>query len=198
MSQCPVCQTQIADAFGIIQCPKCETMLVAEFDGALKVHTESPEVDVNANIEIAQKEDSHSEGFGVFESSSAGASLDTPVIASTFDGEEFESFTSEPEVASHIEVEDIRQFGESDDSRLSEGELLYTLIFAEVDTQDLKDEILGALKDKRLAIEEASQIKIQNDSIYVLKLNPVKVSVLTNKLKSLPVHISWKQDSLLR
>lgn len=190
MSLCPVCQTEIQDAFGLVQCPSCKTMLVAEFDGSLKLQSEELSNEDSA-ISVDKNEPAQELTNEQQVQESVPWDLGTP------DSEPVALSKPSPEPESPIlqELKEIQSFGESDDSKLSEGELVYNLCFKNVVTQDLKSEILEELKDKRFMIQQEN-IDVQGVQIIVKGLNPVKLSVIVTKLKHLPVEISWSQNSL--
>ncbi len=194
MNQCPVCQTEIQDAFGIVQCPECKTMLVAEFDGTLKVHLETSEEASEVSIAEAQ-------GTPALQVGSVEESFESPQSSSeqlpSWDAElpKEESIETLSE-KSHPVIREINKFGGSDDSKLEEGDLIYKLTFSEIHDLDIQSEILEYLKEKRLALEE-KQIQITKDKVVIDSLNPVKLSVIISKTKGLPVEIRWEQQTLL-
>lgn len=199
MSLCPVCQTEIQDAFGLVQCPNCKTMLVAEFDGSLKLqseevnHSDEDAVVASENAEPAVQADEAQDLGGSYVPSESQPS--EPWDLGAVDSVPVAETQSPIETPVIEELKEIQRFGESDASKLSEGDLIYNLLFENVVTQELKAEILAELKDKRFMIREDS-IDIKDGTIHVKGLNPVKLSVLVTKLKHLPIQISWDQNSL--
>ncbi len=191
MSQCPVCQAKILDAFGIVQCPECKTMLVAEFDGTLKVHSEGAQ-----DLQETLAEPS------VNESLQASPPIFEPIQPIEDNASKWELEVSEKKDSedltekSHVVLHEIHKFGESDDSKLEEGDLIYKLTFSEIHSLEIKNEILDCIKEKRLAISE-NQIQISKDCVIIENLNPVKLSMIVSKTKGLRVDISWEQQTLL-
>jgi hypothetical protein len=163
MNPCPVCATEIAESFGLIECPKCHSMLFVDFDGNLKV-------------QIADDE--------VVPSVTETKAWDIPV----------------PEEATVVEDEtfqEIQSFVSSPVSEMREGTFFYDVKILNLDTQDLKDEVLDILKDKKLGID-LKKLNFKLSHLVIEDLNAVKASVLVTKLKHLPIDIEWTQKSLIQ
>lgn len=207
MSQCPVCSSPIEDSFGLIECPGCHKVLFADFDGALKVHEEN-----------AEESDSK---WDLDRSTHALENLDpvlepeveaSPVPIAEVESEP-ESFLVEDAVIEEVvevveapvemlneptgdlsAIEQINQFASSEDSLLKQGALIYNLTIRNIDTEDLKREILDILKENKLNID-VKKLKFALPTLELEDLNPVKVSVIVSRIKHLPVEVEWGQRS---
>lgn len=210
MNQCPVCSTEIQDSFGLIECPGCKKILFADFDGALKVQEDSPlkEEALATHEEVSSEE--NVSGFNDDwnsnspETSEAIPSLDVldPVepVSSVEFGEEaqFEEIVSEESLESPKldMIEEVHQFANSEASSLKEGAFIYTLKIKNIDTEDLKEEILDVLKENKLNID-VQNLKFSLPTLELKDLNPVKVSVIVSRIKHLPVDVEWTQTSAI-
>lgn len=221
MSQCPVCTHEIQDSFGLVECPSCHKILFADFDGTLKVHEEG-EVAVSTEDGIPtyelKEELTHSAGFNNewnLVSETPAPPLDTldPVIeAEGFTATENEVAESEmldsktPEKPKAVPkakvkeesgiIDSINNFANSDASNLKQGILIYNLTISNIDTEELKDEILDILSENKLNID-IKRLSFALPTLELKDLNPVKASVIVSKIKHLPVNVEWAQKSAI-
>lgn len=223
MNKCPECSTQIEDSFGLVECPGCKKILFADFDGSLKVHEENSVVAPMEQetvsfgeevFEAAPLLEQSSESFNEDWSAPPLDELDpavesrpeeTPVVeeaqlenivASAGDVvvEDPVVVPSEEAPASEDMIEEINQFANSEVSSLKDGSLTYSVTIKNIDTEDIKDEILEVLRDKRLNID-IKGLKFSLPTLELKNLNAVKASVIVSKIKHLPVDVEWKQRS---
>ncbi len=194
MNQCPVCSNEIQDAFGLVECPSCHKILFADFDGTLKVHDDSP-----------VSFDSPEEEVPVHELNEEVSDQDFNTNWNLVDNIKPEQ-EQELEAESELEeerpiqvlssIEEINRFARSTDSSLRHGALIYNLTIKNIDTQELKDEILEVLKESKLGID-IKKLKFALPTLELKDLNPVKVSVIVSRIKHLSVHVEWSQRSAL-
>lgn len=194
MSLCPICSTEIVESFGLIECPQCHSLLFVDFDGSLKVQgasLETPEAPLEPAVsfagELSEEKPETSEKFEEPE-----MSWDIPVDADvqTVDIQEEEKVEFQDET-----LQEIQEFAKSSESQMREGDLVYELKITEIDTQDLQNEILDILKDKKLNID-ISALQIKDSRLQIPHLNSVKAAILVSRLKALPIQIEWEQTSL--
>ena len=93
-------------------------------------------------------------------------------------------------------IDEINQFASSEASSLKQGMLIYNLTIKNIDTEDLKQEILEILKENKLNID-TKKLKFAIPTLELKDLNPVKVSVIVSKIKHLPVEVEWVQKSAI-
>lgn len=93
-------------------------------------------------------------------------------------------------------INEINQFASSEDSSLKQGMLIYNLTIKNIDTEDLKQEILEILKENKLNID-TKKLKFALPTLELKDLNPVKVSVIVSKIKHLPIDVEWAQKSAI-
>lgn len=206
MNQCPVCSSEIQDAFGLVECPSCHKILFADFDGTLKVHEEgsaSEDVPVHELTEETSDEDFNTNWNLVPESRPPSLDALDPVVeveaSQDFTDIEEESVPqeepSEPKENLNA-IEEINRFASSEESSLKEGNLTYSLTIKNIDTQELKDEILAVLQENKLGID-TKNLKFSLPTLELKDLNPVKASVIVSRIKHLPVDVEWAQKSII-
>ena len=203
MNQCPVCSSEIQDAFGLVECSSCHKILFADFDGTLKVHEESPapfsedDIPVHEINEEVSDQDFNTNWNLIKENPPSLDALD-PVVemdAGPIAVEEPIVEESTPQESLGT-MEEIHQFANSPESSLKQGQLIYNLTIKNIDTEELKDEILEILKESRLGID-IKKLKFSLPTLELKDLNPVKVSVIVSRIKHLSVDLEWEQRSVL-
>lgn len=97
-------------------------------------------------------------------------------------------------VSDSANFEDIQNFANSD---TSQGGLSYSLLIEGIDSGKIHKDLRDALTDNRLGIDLDALLKQVNaGSLRITGLNPVKASVIINRVKYLPLKLSWRQDVL--
>lgn len=207
MNTCPKCGQAIEDAFGIVQCPKCKTMLVADFDGNLKVSAESESIEVAADVLPDVPFSAPEANDWSFE-----APVDPvvePVVPDiAIETEEMPIKEMDvidlggPPAAANLNdpagIQEINNFANSEVSRAREGILFYQLRISGMDSADLNTAVKDALEDSKLKLNLPEIFKnVRNGTIVITKLNAVKASVIVSRLKEFPLEIEWSQMSLI-
>jgi len=94
-------------------------------------------------------------------------------------------------------MSEVVSFGNSPKSNANSGWYLYNLTIRGMDSQDIKTRVLQTFSDPRLKLNPKNLYNsIQSGAVTVNELNPLKVFVLVNALKSLPIEIYWEQHEL--
>jgi hypothetical protein len=196
MSQCPVCASEIQDSFGLIECPSCHKMLFADFDGTLKIHEEnSAAEEALVSLEPSNEDSNFTDDWNKQDEAPSLDILDPAV--------EPQEIVEEPQTkpAPVIRgipsaIDEINIFANSEESSLKNGALTYNLTVSNIDTEDLKEEILDVLKESKLNID-LKKLKFSLPTLELKDLNPIKVSVIVSKIKHLPVDVEWVQKSAI-
>ncbi len=205
MSQCPVCSTEIQDSFGLVECPGCKKILFADFDGTLKVQDEVGAEDSAAAPEGFDAEESASSSFSEDwnaepEHNPPAPSLDAldPAVEpdSNIEEAQFEEAQDVTAKESLSMIDEVSAFANSEASSLKHGTIIYNLTIKNIDTEDLREEILDVLRENKLNID-IKKLKFSLPTLELKDLNPVKVSVIVSKIKHLPVEVEWAQKSML-
>lgn len=128
-----------------------------------------------------------------FEESEQAEAQEEPVenqkLSQTADSEE-----------SKEDFSDVAQFGNSQNQD-EQGPFLYDLILSEINSQDVREEVLNVLEDEALNLpvgEEDQFIEnsIKDGKIIIEKISPVQTYVIVTSLMGLALDISWKQHHI--
>ena len=88
----------------------------------------------------------------------------------------------------------VQSFEDSGGAELADGEYLYDIILTQVDSADLKREVMMALSDKRFALEaEDLQKQMREGGLTIQNLNPVKAMLIVLRLQQIDVVVEWRQ-----
>lgn len=94
-------------------------------------------------------------------------------------------------------MNEVANFGNSQKSNAISGWYLYNLTISGLDSKDVRGRVLQAFADPRLKLEMNGLLAaVQKGTITIKELSPVKVFVLANALKSLPLELYWEQHEL--
>lgn len=166
--QCPQCQADIEQDFGVITCAKCGAILMVDLEGRMQLA--NPELSLsheppapNADIEIEQQ--------------------------NSFLEEE-ESIPQEISPAEDFRTE-ILQYANQEGLT---GPLTYTVYISEIDGGSLRKSLKDILQDPKFKFDALKLMdSIVDGRLEIKDLNPVKASVLVQKLRRTPFVISWRQ-----
>jgi hypothetical protein len=184
MAQCPKCATPIAVDFGIYTCATCESVLFIDFSGNVQLDSEK-------NNELPAP---------TFVS--AEPSINN-YVAPSIPLEEMPPPNPEPPTQINISIEkpasadlsEIARFGNSEASLGKEGPYLYDVLIWNIDSKEVREELREALKDTRFAWDsDRIMNSITKGALRIPKVNAVKAAVLVNRIKNLPLGISWEQS----
>lgn len=176
MSKCPSCKAEISsDEFGLITCSNCGAQVMAGMDEPEV--SEEPQVVERPPVENAEvlTED-------VPESTSLRESLQETLLEGM----------SEP-----ANLSDIAEYGNSPVSQAREGLLRFHVCLTNIDTADVRKAVRDVLSEPRFLfnVEEILN-SIRDGEVTISDVTPVKAAVLIQKLRALPVGISWEQYAI--
>ncbi len=212
--QCPVCQSDVQAGFGMVVCPQCRTPLFFDFDGNLQMATEESEVlekSENLDNNFITDDDSNKINETILDSSSKDIPSDFSVKNYTLDSlaeidnSETESdhevnlpeYTNQSLTNSSIEFNNNSKNSQNlKEQSSSQDSFIYKIFIKGIDGNRLRSEIYEELKDPRwgwVALELMNQI--QAGELVLKKVNGVKASLLINRLKALPIEITWMVDN---
>ncbi len=172
----------------MVQCPNCDAIFRIELDGRI-LEADTVEGDAAAEEIISDHEvpESFSESelqgseFGDFEALDAGLSQDYDSRA------EYQDENPNPL--------SVTAYAESPISDAREGPYLYRLQIDGLDTQELLQDFRRVLEgdpkfglDADLILSQVAQGRLRIDG-----LNPAKAAILVQRLRVLPVKVSWEQ-----
>lgn len=218
MANCPVCQSEIvitSQHFGtLFTCPKCSAVFFVDWGGQPEaentpVFTELPEKPPAVNEfggdpmgfeapppyeqeAVPHEETPVEEPATSYESSPAEeeANYDfSQPLGADIVPEPMPSLAAETSPLS-----DIADFGNAD---LGQAAFNYTITISGIDSGALRNQIQEAISDAKFGwnvIQIMAQIK--GGVLTIRSVNAVKASILIQRVKYLPVKISWRQDVL--
>lgn len=98
----------------------------------------------------------------------------------------------EPSLSSGLS--DIADFGNAD---LGPSTFTYTLTISGIDSGTVRTQVQEALSDSKFAWNVTQVMaQIKGGVLTIKSVNPVKASILMQRVKYLPVKVSWRQDVL--
>jgi endogenous inhibitor of DNA gyrase (YacG/DUF329 family) len=99
-----------------------------------------------------------------------------------------------PSIADTSDFSDVTQFANAD---TAVGPLAYTVTIEGIDSSQLVNQIKEAMTDSRFAWDVNSLIhQIGGGRLVLEGLNPAKAATLVQRIKYLPLKITWRQDVL--
>jgi len=151
-------------------------------------------VDIEGHVEMPGEDKvSESQVGTVNESFEASKTLESSESGEDPTIQPFDDTFSEPSAAPSTFQEEIQNYGNSDS--LS-GPLSYTLIIDGIDTSELRYQLKRVLSDSKLNIEvDVLMPKIDKGHLEIQNMNPVKASVIVQRLLETPLRISWRQHA---
>lgn len=205
---CPQCGNSLDQDFGVVTCSKCQSVLFVDMDGNATttsadvdsppseyqeaapspdnwLQDQSPESEPEPELEPEPIADLEPEFEPIAES---------PVEST--DGEEEQPVPEsdpygEPEYNPN-DLSEVSQFANSDQAF---GALSYSVIIENIDTKEMRQLLLEALSDSKFAWDPKELMKqVKMGRLQLEDLNPVKASVLVQKLQDLPMKVSWVQN----
>ena len=179
-SICPQCANPLEQDFGVATCSQCAAVLFIDLDGNASLSTSSPaEAPASFTEEIADQ------NLDVPNFDPAIQELPSEVEPEPVPMVQEQAFEENPEV-------EVFQFNDSDPAQ---GPMSYSVIVAKIDTKELRKQILEAINDPKFGWDPREVMKsVQSGVLHFNDLNPVKASVLVQKLRDLPIEISWTQN----
>ena len=169
---CPSCQAEITtDAFGLIACPKCGAQIIIGMEGDADKATDF-------------------------------ASAQAPIVADPIVAEAITEPLEEPPVAVPSpgnvgNLADIADYGNSPVSQAREGMLRVHICLTNIDTSDVRKAVREVLEDPRFLFDVDSILHaIRDGEVKISDVTPVKAAVLIQRLRALPVGITWEQYAI--
>ena len=212
MEPCPSCfqNVEILEShYGtLFNCPHCNAVFFVGWDGKPKASshtankTETPEASMSYEPQpqpaASQPTASQPPAYeAAFDSPLQPEENQTPMEVQAETG--LEPTAPEPPITHQPvappptpnQFQDVVDFGNSVNV---EGTLSYTLRIQGIDHSSVLQQIKDLLDDSRLGWKIDDVLaEIQNGELVLPNLNPAKTAVIVQRLKHLPVRISWKQ-----
>ena len=200
MNSCPKCQQEIEADFGMVTCPSCGVVVFVGMDGEIKVHgeDESPQEVIEPVQEpIEVEEDQWSPQDELIESQ-----VESELVSDDGEDELIENLSEDLEVdrfadenQAEEDFSDVVDFGNSEVSQASEGVFVYSVTVEGIDTKEIRQDVLDHLQDRRLCLGDSLE-NISDGVLHLRDLNPVKASLIVNRLRSVDVKVQWIQYAI--
>ncbi|MCB0420321.1 MAG: hypothetical protein KDD61_04965 [Bdellovibrionales bacterium] len=108
-----------------------------------------------------------------------------------------ESIESVPPAYAPEDMSEIADYGNSEISQGREGNLLFTVKIEGIDSKDIREELMAAMEDSRFLWDEKAILETaKNGCIKIEGVSAVKASVLIQRLRGMPLKISWEQNAI--
>lgn len=195
MAICPICQSEIEIApshYGsLYSCPRCNGVFFVDWSG-------QPEVEgfqAPPSEEASPGEGSLPEApFSSSSEEDLPPPMDFALPPLSMDPSQGLDPLEPSSIADSADLSDIVDFGNAEASLSA---LNYTLVLKGIDSAALRKQIEEVLSDAKFGWNAAQLMSQMKDGVLTIRsLNPVKASILIQRVKYLPVHVSWRQDVL--
>jgi len=173
---CPICQSEIEIApshYGsLYNCPRCNGVFFVDWSG-------QPEAESFQPPPSAEE---------------APPPMDFALPPLSMDPSQSVEALESSSTADSADLSDIVDFGNAEASLSA---LNYTLVLKGIDSAALRKLVEEVLSDAKFGWNAAQLMSQMKDGVLTIRsLNPVKASILVQRVKYLPVHVSWRQDVL--
>lgn len=219
MAQCPKCRTPIAVDFGIYTCAVCDSVLFIDISGNVQLDS-APKLDPAPTPDFVMSplptplESELPPAFPEVLPENPIASpsplpMEFPSEAFATEAPEFDSGQElpsplpepPPQIArsnlqpASPDLSDIATFGNSESSLGKEGPYIYDVLIWNIDSKEIRESLRTALQDRRFGWDaERIMGTINQGAVRIAQINAVKAAVLINRIKNLPLGISWEQN----
>lgn len=220
MAQCPSCQTELNDDFGIVDCPSCGAALFLEMDGQVR-RRDASALNEEPQAQRVVREDSFTPTEDVGAGFDEAPGFDPTHVLQEIPGEEpgfaesvpFPSDEFAPEApmeplppmalaeaeppAGGSVLSDLAAFGNSQDSAGREGPYFYDMVIFGIDSADIRRDVQDALTDQLFLWDAEALLKQLNlGQLNMPRMTSVKAALVVQRLTGLPVRIRWTQHAL--
>jgi hypothetical protein len=194
MAQCPQCQSAIEISeshYGtLFNCPKCQAVFFVGWDGNPEqpqmqggsAAVGLPPLEMPTPTEPQQQTQHEPE-----------ASVETPVEFSPGPSGEMQT-QSAVQVDPSPGFQDVVDYGNTTELRSN---LTYTIAIEGIEIADIREKFKEAITDARFGWDVETILKqIDGGKITFYDLSPAKAVALINRIKYMPIRISWRQNAL--
>jgi len=95
------------------------------------------------------------------------------------------------------DLSEIAEFANSDISLGKDGNYLYDIIISNIDSGEVKKRLRNALEDRRFNWDVDELLStIADGCLRICRVNSVKSTVLINRIKNLPLLVTWEQRAI--
>ncbi len=204
MVQCPKCSSKLDVDFGMITCPSCNSVVFVEFDGTAKVsdgdtlneqEAPLPEPDLSAFDNAMGESMFAPEPSAAQEAASPVFQVDTPEFQQVDVDSPMVPVTDE--VMSPNDPLGVSTYANSEFSQGKDGPFLFNLFINGLDSKEIRESLREAMNDSRFSFDSKNLLgQIRDGKLLIKNVSPVQASILVNRLKRLPLTITWEQHAI--
>lgn len=182
---CPRCGNLVEQDFGVATCVHCQAVLFVNMDGYAQITEDianQPAAMIQEQTsEPSAEQDPYPVPDPMMDSSSLNMSDSNMLV--------------EPE-GLPVEAEDqLSETGVFESTEQVLGAISYSIKIENIDTKDVRLLVMKALDDVKFQWDTREIMRsVKEGAIELKNLNPVKASVVVQRVRDLPVKISWKQN----
>ncbi len=207
MANCPKCQSEIPDDFGLVTCASCGNQVLINFDGQVTVNEKAdgppagmaidPGSNVTSDTAVKRMMDRQHSVVGQLSEQLSVEISQGPPAHLTGDLQELSPI--EPEVKRIVtsDMSDVADFANSPMSQAREGSLLFDIYITGVDTADIRQRVKEVLTDIRFVWDaDAHFAKLRNGELRLKNISAIKSAIIIQRLRSVPVEVRWEQHAI--
>ncbi len=188
MAQCPACHSVLDADFGVVICPQCTAAVFFDLDGIPHIDSETNQGVDTVSSQTAQEFTPLNDYPEIQESHSP---VEQPY---DFENSLDENISTQETPANELSFSEELQ---SHSDSIGEAGLTYTLTIKGLDSAELKSQVKDVISDSRFNLNLKEQSQQINKGILILeRINPVKVALIVQRLKKLPISIEWTQHEI--
>ena len=213
MVECPKCSAKLDVDFGMITCPSCNSVVFVEFDGTVKMAEQEDVTRSRAAEQINAQEASQPEpDLSAFDDAMADSmfavgSTAAPEAASEVSQVESPEFQQVDLDSPMVSVTDevmspndplgVSAYANSEFSQGKDGPFLFNLFISGLDSKEIRESLREAMNDSRFSFDSKNLLgQIRDGKLLIKNVSPVQASILVNRLKRLPLAITWEQHAI--
>lgn len=124
-------------------------------------------------------------------------SWDTPSGQESLENESAEPLPPDPEPRKMDDLGEIEEYGNSEIAQGTDGPFYFNVFIKGINTKELRNQLSEAITDKKFGWDGKEIMRnVRMGELRITRLNSVKASVLVQRLRSLPVTITWEQHAI--
>jgi hypothetical protein len=204
MPQCPTCNADLKEDYGMVACSACEAIVFIDMDGRAWAAGSEPGAEAPDSASLSSGD------LPAFFETNADHTTDTAnANAESAQPGEPPKWTPHDAPVWNTPGESVPDFGPAEDplriasyanselSQARDGMIVYTILISGIDTKEIRESIREALEDSRFAWNSGEIMGTLNKGVLKIEnISPVKSVILVNRIKRLPLKIRWEQNAI--
>lgn len=197
---CPLCQAELNEDFGLVHCPSCPAVLMVNIDGKVEVNEEKKdfgEEQIKEEPEELSLKEAPVEQAQALDILEKNPSSENDLASEFSEQEPLNEEKSEEEWSGEEFQKEKRreEEGKKEKSFLEQqGILGMNLTLFGIDTARMKEELREILSDEAFLWDvDEMMSSIKKGELHFENLSVTKASVLVNRIRHLGIRVHWKQ-----